>query len=55
MTNLLLKILFICGIIYGIISLFITVRKKANQEMNQLVISISLVVACTAAFLMTLN
>ncbi|QST00904.1 hypothetical protein IMZ31_04860 [Pontibacillus sp. ALD_SL1] len=43
--------IFICGIIYGLISFFITLKKRSNDK-NQLTLAISLIIVCAASFIM---
>ncbi len=54
MNALILQIIFICGIVYGLIMFFIVIRKGSKMEKYQLMLSISLVVMCTTSFLLTL-
>ncbi|MBO1004537.1 hypothetical protein [Pseudogracilibacillus auburnensis] len=55
MALLILQLVFICGVIYGLIIFFIEVKKRSNMSKYQLGVSIALIVAGTAAFLMTID
>ena len=55
MDSLILQILLICGVLYGLITFFIEIKKKSNRSKNQLGLSIALIVAGTAGFLMTID
>ena len=50
-----LQFILICGVLYGLITFFIEIKKKSGMSKNQLGLSIALVVSGTVAFLMTVN
>ncbi|MBP2257661.1 hypothetical protein [Virgibacillus alimentarius] len=50
-----LQVVFLCGIIYGFLSFFLEMKNKSKKDKNQLMLSISVVVASTASFLLLLN
>ncbi|SES67411.1 hypothetical protein SAMN05216389_101356 [Oceanobacillus limi] len=45
-----LQVIFVCGIIYGLISFFITLKKRSKDK-SQLTLAISLIIVCTASFI----
>ena len=55
MDSMILQIILVCGVLYGLISFFIEIKKKSNMSKNQLGLSIALIIAGTAAFLMTID
>jgi len=46
-----LQFIFICGVLYGLITLFVAIKQKPNKSKNQIGLSIALVVVCGTAFL----
>ncbi|SFE07848.1 hypothetical protein SAMN05216238_10815 [Lentibacillus persicus] len=55
MDSLILQFVLVCGVLYGLISFFVEIKKKSNMSKNQLGLSIALMVAGTAAFLITID
>jgi hypothetical protein len=46
-----LRIIFICGIIYGLTSFFITLNRRPKDK-NKLTLAGSLIIVCGASFFM---
>ena len=55
LNELILQIIFVAGILYGLITFFIAMTKKGKKEISKLTLSISIVVSCAAAIIMTIN
>ncbi len=55
MDSPILQFIFICGVLHGLITLFIAIKQKPNKSKNQIGLSIALIVGCGIVFLTTIN
>ncbi|MEN1969668.1 hypothetical protein WMZ97_16520 [Lentibacillus sp. N15] len=55
MDSPILQFIFICGVLYGLITLFVAIKQMPNKSKNQIGLSIALVVVCGTAFFTTIN
>ncbi|MCM3611673.1 hypothetical protein M4S82_10450 [Planococcus sp. MERTA32b] len=55
MDSPILQFILILGVLYGLITFYIEVKRKSAVSKYQVGLSFALIVACTAAFLMTLE
>ncbi|WP_161787037.1 hypothetical protein [Planococcus sp. CAU13] len=55
MESLLLPILYLVGVLYGLITFFKEMKKRPNASKNYLGLSVAIVVCCGTAFIMTVG
>lgn len=55
MDSLILQLVLILGVLFGLVTLFIGVKRKSTASKYQVGLSAALIVSCTAAFLLTVG
>ncbi|WP_162297941.1 hypothetical protein [Halalkalibacillus sediminis] len=54
MDHWILQVIFVCGIVYGLATFVLFIKRNSKKEKYQLVLSISTVVMCTVSLLLTI-
>ncbi|MFD2749801.1 hypothetical protein ACFSUM_05185 [Virgibacillus siamensis] len=55
MDSFILQIVFVCGIIFGLMMFLSTITRKSNKDTYQMMLSIAVVVMCVTSFLLTID
>lgn len=55
MDSLILQVVLLLGVLYGLITFFIGVKRKSTVSRYQVGLSAALIVSCAAAFLLTVS